>query len=606
MPSPYALSVLIPARNEYYLDIDLLHETVVNVLANTSNKTEIVCVLDGYSDSWPKHPLPVNSRLTVIHHRQSIGQRAATNEAARVATGEYVMKLDAHCALDANFDEKLLSTFEPHWTVIPSQYNLLAFNWSCTQCGNLHDQGPQPNRCNQCKSRRWEQQKLWIPRDGREGSNGTGGRRNSLTRSWRFDSNLDFQYWGEYSADQAHCKKRKIPFRPETQQLIYDVMSLLGACWAMRRERYFEIEPCDELMGSWGQQGTEVACKSWLSGGELKVNASTWFAHFFRVGGLGFPYPEGGRKERAVARSKELWLSNQWPKQMRPLSWLIDKFSPLPDWSTKDNPITAQVTKAGEEFYRRHSSKAITTAPAITEPAPRAGLIYYTCSTLPDPLATAARNQLLRARNGHELGCVSRERCDFGDWSIVIDAERGPLTMHRQILAGLERSTADYVFFCEHDVLYHPSHFEFVPPGKTSFWYNVNIWRVRPPDGHAVKTADCKQLSGVCCYRELALAHYRERVRRIAKEGFSRKNGYEPGTRHLPNGYDNSPAESWQSEFPNLDIRHGGTVTGNHWTRESFRNAKYAEGWEETDGEIQGWGKIHGQLQEFLDQLAHA
>jgi hypothetical protein len=175
--------------------------------------------------------------------------------------------------------------------------------------------------------------------------------------------------------------------------------------------------------------------------------------------------------------------------------------------------------------------------------------------------------------------------------------------MHRQILAGLERSTADYVFFCEHDVLYHPSHFEFIPPRRDTFYYNVNVWRVRSPDGHAVKTADCKQLSGVCCWRELALAHYRERVRRIAKEGFSRKNGYEPGTRHLPNGYDNSLAESWVSEYPNLDIRHDGTVTRNHWTRESFRNAKYAEGWEETDDVIPGWPKVAGRLEEVLKEM---
>src|SRR5678815_4260105 len=100
MPSPYALSILIPARNEFYYDIDLLHETITNVLANTSAKTQVVAVLDGYDTQWPLTPLPINSRLTVIQHRKSIGQRAATNEAARVATGEYVMKLDAHCALD--------------------------------------------------------------------------------------------------------------------------------------------------------------------------------------------------------------------------------------------------------------------------------------------------------------------------------------------------------------------------------------------------------------------------------------------------------------------------------------------------------------------------
>lgn len=599
----YALSVLIPARNEYYLDIDLLHETVVNVLANTSKQTQLVVVLDGYTDSWPKRPLPANDRLTIIHHRQSIGQRAATNEAARVATGEYVCKLDAHCALDENFDEKLLATFEPHWTVVPAQYNLLAFNWRCQQCGNLQDQGPQPDRCKQCRGRRWQQQKLWIPRDGREGSNGAGGKRNSLTHSWRFDSQLNFQYWGGYAADERHTKKHNLQFRPETQQPIHDTMSLLGACWAIRRERYFELDICDEQMGSWGQQGTEVACKTWLSGGELKVNMSTWFAHFFRVGGLGFPYPDGGRKERAVARSKELWLKNQWPKQTRPLSWLIEKFQPVPDWGP-ENPVTKQVTKAGEEF-RRRQGEAVPEAPVVVQSKPRTGCLYYTCNSHDETLELACRNNLKQAVNGYEVGTVALRRTDFGDWTIVLDQPKGPLTMHQQILAGLERSTADYVFFCENDVLYHPSHFEFVPPRDDTYYYNTNVWRVRYRDGHAIRTADCKQLSGLCASRKLLLEHYRRRVERISTEGFSRKNGYEPGTRHLPNGYDDYPAASWSSAFPNLDIKdHGATVTKGQWTPDDFRNKKYTEGWQESTGRIEPWPLFYGRVQEWLKELA--
>src|SRR5688572_3579911 len=136
------LSILIPARDEHYHDIDLLHHTVTNVLENTSDSTELVIVLDGYSTQWPKIPLPVNPRITVIHHRTAIGQRAATNEAARVARGEYVMKLDAHTALDKGFDTKLLAEFDPLWTVVPRQYNLHVFDWKCKQCGERTYQSP--------------------------------------------------------------------------------------------------------------------------------------------------------------------------------------------------------------------------------------------------------------------------------------------------------------------------------------------------------------------------------------------------------------------------------------------------------------------------------
>lgn len=594
--TPYHLSVLIPARNEFYYDIDLLYETVANVLANTSNRTQVIAVLDGYDANWPKQPLPSNSRLTVIHHRKSIGQRAATNEAARVATGEYVMKLDAHCALDENFDEKLLADFKPDWTVVPGQYNLLVFEWKCKRCDWTKDQSPKPGKCEKCGSRYLKQVKVWKPRDGKE------GRRRAYTHSWRFDTNLDFQYFGGYSSDERYCKKHGIPFRPETQQPIHDTMSLLGACWAMRRERYWELEGLDERAGSWGDMGTELACKTWLSGGELKVNQNTWFAHFFRVGGIGFPYPDGGRKERAKARGKELWLKNQWPKQIRPLHWLIHKFSPLPDWSD-DNPVTKQVQQAANEFHRKQGqvSDAVVVHP---KKSPTFCALYYTCCSHDETLELAARANLRRATNGHEIGCVALERTDFGDWTIVIDRERSGGTMHYQVLAGLERSTADYVFLCESDVMYHQSHFEFTPPRDDTFYYNTNVWRVRYEDGHAVRTANLQQVSGICASRKLLLEHYRRRVEIIASNNDrfdTKRMAYEPGTRGK---FGDEKIANWESPFPNLDITgHGNTLTTPHFSVESFRNKKFAEGWQETDGQIEGWPLIYGRVQEWLKEM---
>lgn len=592
----YDLSIIIPARNEFYYDLDLLGCTIENILANTTDACQVVTVLDG---SWSLKPLPSHPRLTIIHHNKSIGQRAATNEGARIATGEWVCKMDAHCAVDKDFDVKLIEGMEADWTVVPGQFNLQAFQWKCKKCGWLKDQSPKPEKCESCGSQYVKQVTVWQPRDGKD------GRRLAYTHSWYFDSTLTFGYWGEYAADEAYCKRHNIPFRPETQEQVHDTMCLLGACWAMRRERYWELEACDEKFGSWGNQGVEVACKSWLSGGRLVVNQRTWFAHFFRVGGINFPYPGGGQKERAVARSKELWLENKWPKQVRPLSWLIEHFAPTKDWNRPDNPVTQQVMKAGDEFYKLKGIKREpVTAPALTKPTK--GIVYYTCSTLEEPLATSVRNNLNNCRNGYELGCVSRERTDFGDWNIVVDLPRSPATMHEQILAGLERSKADYVFLCEHDVLYHPSHFEFVPPRDNVYYYNTNVWRVRYEDGHAVRTDDCKQVSGIACNRSFLLRHYRKRVERIDKEGFSRKNGYEPGTRKLPWGYDDYKAEAWSSRFPNLDIRHGRTLTGSHWTIDSFRNKKYAAGWKETDEAIDGWPKLsNGGLQKLLSELVN-
>jgi hypothetical protein len=590
----YDLSILIAARNEFYYDLDLLSHTVTNVLENSGPSTDVIVICDG---SWPMTPLDPHPRLTLVHHNKSIGQRAAVNEAARLSKSKYIMKLDAHSAMSKDFDTVLMNDMQPNWMCVPLQFNLLCFEWKCKRCGWIKDQSPKPEQCGKCRSQFLKQVVIWKPRDGQE------GRRNTPTHTWRFDSKLEFQYWGQFTADEAYCKKHNIPFRADQQGDIHDTMSLLGACWMLERELYWAIDGLDEKMGSWGQMGTELALKILTSGNELKVNKRAWFSHFFRVGGIGFPYPDGGRKERAMARCRELWMQNQWPKQIRPLSWVIEKFSPAPDWD-KNSAVTQEVMAAGEKFYKERGIKASTKQPKAST-QPKAGVLFYTCSTLADPLATAVRTNLKSAVNGHEIGSVSRERLDFGDWNIVLQLERGPLAMHEQILAGLERMQSDYVFLCEHDVLYHPSHFEFIPPTKDKFYYNVNVWRVRETDGHAVRTDDCRQVSGLCASRELLIDHYRKRVERNRREGFSRKNGYEPGTKGMPLGYDNSQSEVWSSPFPNLDIRHGNTLTSSHWTIDSFRNPKYARGWRETDDAIEPWPKLtDGGLQQLLIKLS--
>jgi hypothetical protein len=115
-------------------------------------------------------------------------------------------------------------------------------------------------------------------------------------------------------------------------------MSLIGACFFMHRDRYWELDGLDEKHGSWGQVGTEVACKAWLSGGKLLTSKKTWFSHMFRTNSKGFSFPyEITGKDISKARrySRYLWLEGNWPKAKYPLSWLVDKFKPVPDWHDK-------------------------------------------------------------------------------------------------------------------------------------------------------------------------------------------------------------------------------------------------------------------------------
>src|SRR3990167_9874902 len=120
------LSIIIPSRNEEFLG-----RTIQDLLEHIKGKTEIIAVLDGY---LPDPPLPVSDIVTIIYNPVSVGQRAATNQAAKIARGKYVMKVDAHCAFDDGFDVKMIEAFkklDDNVTMIPGMRNLHVFDWVC-------------------------------------------------------------------------------------------------------------------------------------------------------------------------------------------------------------------------------------------------------------------------------------------------------------------------------------------------------------------------------------------------------------------------------------------------------------------------------------------
>jgi glycosyltransferase involved in cell wall biosynthesis len=292
------LSVIIPARNEEWLN-----KTVEEVLTKSRGETECIVILDG---AWPEIGLNQHERLNVIYHSKSVGQRAAINEGARVSQAKYIMKLDAHCVLDEGFDLKLIATAEelgPNVTQIPRMYNLHVFDWVCAD-GHRRYQSP-AGPCTECR-KETVKDVVWKRRESR------------LTWAWRFDPELHFQYWHDY--EKQH---------PEEY---VETMSLLGACFFMERARYWELGGSDEAHGSWGQQGTEIACKTWLSGGRLICNKKTWFSHMFRTGGIGFPYPlSNADQEKARQYSRDFWRNNKFPQAIHDLAWIVDKFNP-PGW----------------------------------------------------------------------------------------------------------------------------------------------------------------------------------------------------------------------------------------------------------------------------------
>lgn len=56
------------------------------------------------------------------------------------------------------------------------------------------------------------------------------------------------------------------------------------------------------------------------------------------------------------------------------------------------------------------------------------------------------------------------------------EARRWLITYYHQIISAAKKTKAKNIFLCEHDVLYHPSHFDFVPSEENTFYYNSNLY----------------------------------------------------------------------------------------------------------------------------------
>jgi hypothetical protein len=541
------LTIIIPAKNEEFLS-----RTIQDLCENLEDNTEIIAVLDGY---LPNPTIKSDPRITVIYNPESVGQRAASNQAAKLAKGKYLMKVDAHCCFDKGFDRKMLEAFKvtgDNVTMIPVMKNLHAFDWVCAN-GHRRYQG-KPGNCPECGLPQTKDV-VWQAKP------------SPARFTFCFDKTLHFQYDGEQAK------------KPESvaQGDYRETLSIQGSCFMLTKEKWFELDICSEDFNSWGQQGVEVACKTWLSGGRVIAYLGTWYAHMFRTNNFGgFPYENPESLINANRElSRELFQKNKWPQATRTFEWLMEKFNP-PGWD---------VSK---------------------------GIIYFTDSQLDEKIAKPVRDTLYQISQEDHLPITSAslKKMDFGVKNIHFPSlKRGYKTMFKQIIAALENSHEDIIFFCEHDVLYHPSHFDFMPKDKDTFYYNENVWFLRLPDGHGLHY-DVKQVSGICVYRQTALTHYKERYalveqkeKELTEDEFNswiRHMGFEPMTHGRISWKNHYGAEGWKSKYPNIDIKHGANLTGQRWRKDQYRNQNLLINWQETDDEIQDWGKTSDIVKRFL------
>jgi glycosyltransferase involved in cell wall biosynthesis len=272
------LSVIIPARNEKFLA-----QTIDDIFSKSVGEIEVLVHLDGY---WPDPPLSEHKNLILVHRSQARGMRAGINATAAIATGEFLLKTDAHCMFSEGFDKVLKENCDDNWLVIPRRVSLDAENWSI-----LHT-GKSPV----------DYEYLSCPNPPEKGIHGAVWRDRARER---LDIGID------------------------------DNMSFQGSCWFLTRDYFWNhIGGLSEVgYGSFIQEPQELGLKVWLGGGRIIVNKNLWYAHLHK----GKKYGRGyylSKKETIVGNvySTDFWMNNRWDKRVHDMEWLIEKFWPVPTW----------------------------------------------------------------------------------------------------------------------------------------------------------------------------------------------------------------------------------------------------------------------------------
>jgi len=209
-----------------------------------SSNIEVIVVLDGY---WPEPKEIINDkRVIYIHFSQARGMRNAINSAVSVSNGEYILKTDAHCLFDKDFDTKLKADIENNWIVIPRRYALDPVKWSIEE---------------------------------------------------RTDNKYPIDVMVLDDGLQA------IPTEERKDNSIIDTESFQGSAWFMKKDYFYKLGLMDEeKYGSFWQEAQEMGLKCKQDGGRVVRNTKTWYSHQHKTKGRGYSLQADKDKTRLAIR----------------------------------------------------------------------------------------------------------------------------------------------------------------------------------------------------------------------------------------------------------------------------------------------------------------
>lgn len=284
------VSIIIPDRNGQ----PYLQQTVDDLLAKAEGDIEVIVVSDG---TWPDPPLKTHPKVIQIHHGTHFdnpGMRESINKGIAISKGKYIMKIDEHCSVGQGFDRILKEDCEEGWVIIP-------------------------------RRKRWDAEEWKMIEDGRPDIDYMA---------------IEYPYRKVFDKTQGlHGAEWKRPERADF--VIDDTPTMQGSCYFMLRSTWDALLPDglrSDLYGTFTQEAQEISMAAWLSGGSVKVNKKTYYAHFHkgkRGKGYGFSN-EQYRKHMEGTEKGRLYCIDKWlnaDNYFYDFQWFINtKFPDMPGW----------------------------------------------------------------------------------------------------------------------------------------------------------------------------------------------------------------------------------------------------------------------------------
>lgn len=276
------VSIIIPARKE---KLENLERTIDSIYNNATGEFEVILGLDDTSQ-FPRNDRSAHGNWTYIDFANHVGIKTNINALAAMATGKYLLKLDAHTSVGKGFDEILQQNMEDDWVVTPRFYVLDGKTWE------------------------WQDERFY----------------DYFYLSCPFTDPRGFRFKaGGHWPEKTKERLESYPTVDETPQIH-------GSAWFMTKDRFFELGgfPLQDPYGH-GQEPLWLGLRNWLMGGKVMVNKKTWYAHLHQNSNER-GYPEDKKHTEYTYKQVAEHFVNNKGYYLHDFEWFVKKFMPMPTW----------------------------------------------------------------------------------------------------------------------------------------------------------------------------------------------------------------------------------------------------------------------------------